>query len=126
LPAALKEDYHMRASLIWLAACNIALLSSAGMAQQAAGDAVRGQHLFMADGCYECHGTVGQGSVAGPRLAPDPLPAEAIAQYIRRPASVMPPYVEKVFSDQDVRDVQAYLAGIPRPPPVKDILLLAP
>ena len=116
----------MHASLIWLAACNIALLSGAGMAQQPAGDAVRGQLLFMADGCYECHGTVGQGSVAGPRLAPDPLPADAIAHYIRQPASVMPPYVEKVLSDQDVRDVQAYLAGIPRPPSVKDIPLLAP
>ena len=116
----------MRASVIWLAACNIALLSGAGMAQQPAGDAVRGQHLFMADGCYECHGTVGQGSVAGPRLAPDPLPAEAIAQYIRQPVDLMPPYVEKVLGDQDVRDLQAYLAGIPQPAPLKDIRLLAP
>lgn len=90
-----------------------------------AGDAARGQHLFMADGCYECHGTVGQGGV-GPRLAPDPLPAAAIAQYIRNPANVMPPYVEKVLGDPDVRDIYAYLATIPQPPPLKDIPLLRP
>jgi mono/diheme cytochrome c family protein len=109
--------------MIWLAAS--LLWSSAGMAQSPAGDAARGKHLFMADGCYECHGTVGQGG-AGPRLAPDPLPAEAIAQYIRKPTAVMPPYVEKVAGDQDVQDIQAYLASIPQPPPLKDIPLLAP
>jgi mono/diheme cytochrome c family protein len=124
LPAALKEDF-MRVSVIWLVAGNLVLLAGTGMAQQPAGDAARGQHLFMADGCYECHGTVGQGGAA-PRLAPDPLPAEAIAMYIRKPADVMPPYVEKVLDDQAVRDVQAYLASIPQPPPVKDIRLLAP
>ena len=33
----------------------------------------------------------------------------------------MPPYVEKVLGDQDVRDIYAYLATIPQPPPLKDI-----
>jgi mono/diheme cytochrome c family protein len=115
----------MRAPVIWLAVGNLALLSGAVTAQQPTGDATRGQLLFMADGCYECHGTVGQGG-AGPRLAPDPLSAEAIAQYIRKPADVMPPYVEKVLDDQAVRDVQAYLASVKQPPPLKDTRLLAP
>jgi len=115
----------MRARVIWLTAGSLALLGSVGMAQQPAGDAARGQHLFMADGCYECHGTVGQGGAA-PRLAPDPLPAEGIAMYIRKPADVMPPYAEKVLDDQAVRDLQAYLASVPQPPSLKDIRLLAP
>ena len=51
---------------------------------------------------------------------------EAIAAYIRKPANVMPPYVEKVLGDSDVRDIQAYLASIPQPKPLKDIPLLAP
>jgi mono/diheme cytochrome c family protein len=91
---------------------------------QPSGNPARGQHLFMADGCYECHGTVGQGG-AGPRLAPDPLPVDAIASSIRKPVNVMPPYVEKVVNDQDVRDIQAYLASIKPPKPLKDIPLLA-
>jgi ubiquinol-cytochrome c reductase cytochrome c subunit len=104
-------------------AAALALLATPALAQQP--DAAHGQRLFMADGCYQCHGTVGQGSV-GPRLAPDPLPADAIAAYIRKPANVMPPYTASVLGDSDVRDIQAYLATIPQPKPFKDIPLLAP
>jgi ubiquinol-cytochrome c reductase cytochrome c subunit len=89
-----------------------------------AGDATRGQQLFLSVGCYECHGTVGQGG-AGPRLAPDPLPADAIAQYIRHPGDVMPPYVQSVLGDKDVADIRAYLASLPASPPAKDIRLLS-
>jgi mono/diheme cytochrome c family protein len=98
-----------------------ALLTTAAHAQ----DADRGKHLFMADGCYECHGTVGQGGAA-PRLAPDPFPATALSAYIRQPAGVMPPYAQTVLSDQDAADIQTYLASIPRPAALKDIPLLAP
>lgn len=88
-----------------------------------AGDADRGHKLFLSVGCYQCHGTVGQGGV-GPRLAPDPLPADAIAQYIRNPADVMPPYIEKVLDNRDVSDIRAYLASIPPSPQLKEIPLL--
>jgi mono/diheme cytochrome c family protein len=98
------------------------LLATSAHAQ----DANRGKHLFMADGCYECHGTVGQGGAAAPRIAPDPFPAEAISTYIRQPGGVMPPYAQSVLSDRDTADIQAYLAGIPQPKAVKDIPLLAP
>ena len=88
------------------------------------GDATNGHRLWMADGCYQCHGTVAQGGV-GPRLAPDPLPAEAIAAYIRAPVNVMPPYTDTVLNDAGVADIQAYLATIPPPPKLQDIPLLA-
>ena len=102
------------------AAALLALGSGAAQATDPGGDAARGHGLFLADGCYECHGTVGQGG-PGVRLAPFPLPASAIAAYIRNPAGEMPPYASKVVSDADVRDIRAYLASIPQPPAVKDI-----
>jgi mono/diheme cytochrome c family protein len=104
---------------IWLLV--LVLLTTTAHAQ----DANRGKHLFMADGCYECHGTVGQGGAA-PRLAPDPFPATALSAYIRKPAGVMPPYAQTVLGDQDAADIQAYLASIPQPAALKDIPLLAP
>jgi len=51
-------------------------------------------------------------------MAPKPLPADAIAGYIRDPSGEMPPYTSKVVSDADVRDIYAYLATIPEPPAV--------
>jgi len=103
----------------------IALGFIAAQAANAAGegDAERGKVLFQKDGCYECHGLVGQGGV-GPRLAPNPLPAEAIASYIHNPAGEMPPYVTKVVPDADVGDIRAYLASLPPPPKLADIPLL--
>jgi mono/diheme cytochrome c family protein len=96
----------------------VLLASPAGA--QTAGDANRGHALFMTDGCYECHGTVGQGG-PGSRVAPEPLPAAAIAAYIRNPTGEMPPFTSKVVSDADVRDIHAYLATVSEPPKVASI-----
>ncbi len=85
-----------------------------------AADAARGLRLFKTDGCFECHGTQGQGG-PGARLAPKPLPAEAIAAYIRNPAGEMPPYNAKVVTDADVADIQAYLTTVPAPPSVASL-----
>ena len=101
----------MKAALLVAAA-----LSAASGAAQAA-DPARGAGLFKRFGCSECHGTFGQGG-PGARLAPNALPVEAIAAYIRRPAGEMPPYNAQVVTDADVADIQAYLARIPAPPPV--------
>lgn len=95
-------------------------LGTAQAQQTGHGDAARGKQLFMQDGCYECHGDVGQGGV-GFRLAPNPLPTAVILAYIRNPSGEMPPYVSKVISDQDVADIHAYLETIPKPPPLADI-----
>jgi ubiquinol-cytochrome c reductase cytochrome c subunit len=103
-----------------LAALVPGLARSQGAPVPSSGDAAHGHALFMADGCYECHGTVGQGG-PGVRLAPKPLPAEAIAMYIRNPTGEMPPFTSKVVSDADIRDIEAYLATIPDPPAVTSI-----
>jgi ubiquinol-cytochrome c reductase cytochrome c subunit len=78
------------------------------------GDVANGKRVYMADGCYQCHGTVGQGSrPTGPHLAPNPLPYEAFAGQVRRPVNAMPPYTSVVLSEQDLADIYAYLVSIP-------------
>ncbi len=82
-------------------------------ASQAAPSAVRGRQLFLNVGCVHCHGTQGQGTTAGTRLAPDPLPAEGIAAFIRSTNTQMPAYSAKLLSDGDVADIAAFLRTIP-------------
>ena len=95
-----------------------ALLPSGSLpAAEPGHDAERGKRLFKTFGCSECHGTVGQGG-AGARLAPNTLPAEAIAAYIRNPAGEMPPYNARIVTDADVADIQSYLSRVAPPPAV--------
>ena len=93
--------------------------------QEPAGDAKNGERLFVQNGCYECHGDVGQGGLDGVRLAPWKLPAQALIRYVRHPSSEMPPYTEKVMTDKELIDVVAYLKSIPAPKPANDIPLLS-
>ena len=86
--------------------------------------AANGKKLFSEYGCYECHGTQGQGTTAGARLAPKPIALAALIAYVRQPKGQMPPYTVKVVSDADLADIRAYLASIPEPPPAKNIPLL--
>lgn len=105
-----------------------AYLKTVGAPAQAAvtltGNAAHGKQIFSSYGCYQCHGYVGQGGAAGVRIAPPPISMKAVMAYIRQPTGNMPPYTNKVVSDQDVADIYAYLQSIPAPPPVKDIPLL--
>jgi mono/diheme cytochrome c family protein len=79
----------------------------------------------MKDKCYTCHGTRGAGGgIAGPKLAPDPLPLEAIEVQLRQPASRMPPYSPEVISDAQIADIYAYLKSIPAGKPASQISLL--
>jgi mono/diheme cytochrome c family protein len=87
-------------------------------------NAENGKRVFVRDGCYECHGYNGQGTIAGARLAPPVLNAQGMIRYVRRPAGSMPAFTDKVLSDQEVNDIYAYLKTMPAPKPVKDIPLL--
>lgn len=92
-----------------------------------AASAEHGKAMYMQHGCWQCHGTQGQGSIAtsgGKRLAPDPLPWEGFAGFVRSTNRAMPPYSEKILSDGDLADIYAYLQWIPKPQAVKDIPLL--
>jgi len=90
------------------------------------GNARNGNRIYTADGCYECHGRVGQGSVqtAAPRIGPPALTIDAFAHYIHAPTGNMPPYTSKVVSDQDIADIYAFLKSLPPAPQAKDIPLL--
>lgn len=85
------------------------------------GEAARGRKLFMDYGCYQCHGTVGQGGGAGPRLAPNPRPAAQIIAIVRRPIKEMPPYNQKVLGDADVTAIHAYLSTVKAPPAIETL-----
>jgi ubiquinol-cytochrome c reductase cytochrome c subunit len=90
----------------------------------AQGDAAKGKKLFTDNGCYQCHGYVGQGGRAGARIGPPVLNVAGVIRYVRRPSGQMPAYTEKVLTDQQLTDIYAYLKSIPPPAPVKDIPLL--
>lgn len=114
---------------IFTLVCNVAPAA----AEEVTGNAQRGKQLFIDNGCFACHGYDGQGgSYTGPRLAPDPLPWQAIAAFIRLPRgltppyttwpfNVMPPYTAKLVPDKDVQDIYAYLKAIPGPTDIKNI-----
>jgi len=89
------------------------------------GNGDNGKKIFMADGCYECHGTVGQGSTqtGGARIGPPAISLDAMIQYVHHPTGQMPPYTDKVITDQQLADIYTYLKA-QQPPAAKDIPLL--
>jgi mono/diheme cytochrome c family protein len=91
------------------------------------GDAAAGQKVFLADGCYECHGRVGEGGAfngPAPILAKTKLPFDAFKGQLRNPANDMPPYPDTLVSDQQVADIFAYLQSLSGPRPVSDVPIL--
>jgi len=113
----------MRRQLLALAlsaACAFLACDNAALAASAE----RGKAAFMHAGCWQCHGTAGQGSIAGPKLAPDPLPFETLSAFVRSSSRAMPPFREEVLSDADLADIYAYLQSIPPAPAVDSIPLL--
>jgi mono/diheme cytochrome c family protein len=88
------------------------------------GNAENGKTLYLKYGCSECHGTQAHGVTPGPQLGPNAIPYEAFRAYVRHPAGEMPPYTDKVVSDQEWADIYAYIKSVPRPPDAKSIPLL--
>lgn len=105
-------------------------------AQESAGatraSPANGEAVFLRVGCPACHGTVGQGGTAGPRLAPNTLPLAAFETWVRNGtpgwsiASGMPAFPRGIVSDAELADVRAYLANLPAPRAPDDIALLRP
>ena len=100
-----------------------ALCASTALAQAPQGDPERGKAAFLRIGCYTCHGFEGQG-VPGRKLAPNPLPFPAFANFVRTSPGEMPTYTPKVLSDQELADIHAYLRSKPASPNPGTIPLL--
>jgi len=92
----------------------------------AAGSAEKGKTAFVQHGCWQCHGFVGQGGVTGPKLAPSPMPLEAMSAFVRNTRGGMPPYQNAILSEADLADIHAYLSAQPKAPDYKSIPLLNP
>jgi mono/diheme cytochrome c family protein len=89
------------------------------------GNVENGKRLFERNACYQCHGHVGQGGLAGPRLAQTKMTQAGFTGFVRNPpASGMPMFRPQVMSNQELADVYAYIKSIPEPKAAKDIPLL--
>ncbi|MDB5990406.1 MAG: cytochrome c, mono- and diheme variant family [Herbaspirillum sp.] len=100
-----------------LLALGVLTIAAPAMAQSekpASGQVQQGQALWEKNGCYLCHGSVGQGGF-GPAVAVDLVPYVALSIYVRNPTGDMPPFSEKVLSEADLKDIYAYLSAQPEP-----------
>ena len=107
-------------------ALTMLLAANPSQAQPANTDIERGRQLYMDNGCFSCHGTVGQGSdrSGAPKLAPDPYPFEAFRALVRTPREQMPRLDVKHVSDEQLQLMHRYLASVPKGVAAKDIAVL--
>jgi mono/diheme cytochrome c family protein len=92
------------------------------------GDAAEGKRLFLADGCFLCHGRAGEGGALNgpaPILAKTQLPFEGFAGQVRQPINDMPAYSEQVMSEKQIADIYAFVQSLPGPRPIKDVPILS-
>ena len=102
-------------------------MALAGVVVFAQASVENGKKLYEKDGCYQCHGWVGQGGLNGPRLAQTRHTIQSFTAFVRNPPSGgMPPFRAKILSDQEMADIYAYVKAFPEPKPSKDIPLLNP
>ena len=90
------------------------------------GSAEKGKTGYVKHGCWQCHGLAAQGGIAGPKLAPDPMPLVALTAFVRHTRGAMPPYQEAILSSEDLADIHAWLQSLPKPRDYKSIPLLNP
>jgi mono/diheme cytochrome c family protein len=109
-------------ALMAIALCS---LGAAARAQDAPpGDPVEGKRLYLAVGCFTCHGRSGQGgNMNGPApiLAKTAMPFDGFKGQLRRPVNDMPAYSEQVMTDKQIADIYAFVESLPGPRPTKDM-----
>ena len=97
----------------WAAIGAVAMAVAVPAGAQPARSVKEGQGLYVSVGCYQCHGRAAQGSLrVGPKLAPTPIPYGVFAEAVRHPRDEMPPYSERVLSEDQLASIYAYLQTI--------------
>lgn len=114
-------------ALIAIAAVLPAIELTARAQNAPPGDAANGQRIYLADGCFECHGRAGQGGAflgPVPSIARLEIPAESFVAFLRDAPNDMPTYSANVLSDKEATDIYAFLQSLPGRKPAKDFPLL--
>jgi mono/diheme cytochrome c family protein len=103
-------------------------LGTAVLAQNAVpGSAANGKRIYLADGCFQCHGRNGQGGAfnyPAPALVGMEIPVESFVAFLRNAPNDMPSYDVSVLPDKDAADIYAFLQTLPGRKPAKEIPLL--
>src|SRR6516164_8655361 len=86
-------------------------VATSGWAQEVPkGDAASGKKVYLADGCYQCHGSVGQGGLMtgqAPVLAQTKMPYAAFMRQLRNPINDIPPYPQNLLPEKEAADIFA-------------------
>ncbi len=91
------------------------------------GDVANGRRVYLATGCFTCHGRAGQGGAfngPAPHLAKTEMPYEGFKMQVRNPVKDMPAYSEAVMSEKEIADIYAFVQSLPGRREVKDITIL--
>jgi len=91
------------------------------------GDPVNGKRVYLADGCFLCHGRAGQGGAMNypaPAIAQLEMPVDSFIAFLREAPNDMPAYAASVLSDKEAADILAFLRSLPGRKSPKDIPLL--
>ena len=115
-------------ALAFIAIFGLGAWSTPAPAQDAPpGDAANGKRVYLADGCFTCHGRAGQGGAyngPAPILAKTAMPFEGFKMQLRNPSNDMPAYPEPVMSDKEIADIYAFVQSLPGRRDLKDIAIL--
>jgi mono/diheme cytochrome c family protein len=107
-----------------LAAALLAFAGAARAQDAPTGDPVEGKRLYLAVGCFTCHGRSGQGGAMNgpaPILAKTQMPFDGFKGQLRSPVNEMPAYSEKVMTDKQIADIYSFVESLPGPRPTKDM-----
>ena len=125
----MTRQFSRSLGVVSVAAVLAASLVAARADDAPSGDPVNGKRVYLADGCFECHGRAGQGgqfNYQTPALAKTALPVESFVAFLREAPNDMPSFSTKVLSDKDAADIHAFLQTLSGPRPVKEIPQLNP
>jgi mono/diheme cytochrome c family protein len=121
----MRKAANVVGAALVVAAFGLGEFDRAARAQDAPpGDAVEGKRLYLAVGCFTCHGRSGQGGAMNgpvPALAKTAMPFDGFKGQLRQPADEMPAYSEKVMTDRQIADIYAFVQSLPGRRPTKDM-----